>query len=106
MSRAVIQNIVSEMADAFIAAGLADNGTYQAPEQKQPFACRVFINRVRAPSGDYGSVINGKPTITLLLSEVPQPVRDAVIVADGQTFTLVKLVKEDDAVAEWDVKIS
>lgn len=105
MSRAVIQNIVGEMADAFVAAGLADAGVYTAPGGS-PVNCRVFITRGRLPFGDFGKVVGNECTLTLLLSEIPAPVRGATVVADGQTFTLAALVKDDDAVSEWEVTVS
>ena len=104
MSRAVIQGIVDEMADAFEAAGLADAGVYTPPGVgATPVNCRVFISRGHKPFGGFGSVLGDATTLTLLLSEIPAPVRDATVVADGQTFTLVKELSQDDATSIWDV---
>lgn len=105
MSRAVIQSIVSEMADAFVAAGLADDGIYTAPGGS-PVNCRIFITRGRQPFGQFGKVVGNECTITLLLNEIPAPVRGATVVADGNTFTLAAFVNDDDAVSVWEVTVS
>lgn len=107
MTRAVVQGIVSEMADAFVAAGLADQGIYKAPQQDAlPIDCRIFITRGRQPFGQFCKVVGNDCTITLLLSEIGTPVRGATVVADGQTFTLAAFVKDDDATSEWEVTVS
>jgi hypothetical protein len=107
MSRAVVQGIVSEMADAFLAAGLADAGTYKGPNKADPVIdCRLFITRGRQSFGQFGKVVGNECTITLLLSEISAPVRGATVVADGNTFTLAALVKDDDATSEWEVTVS
>jgi hypothetical protein len=102
MARAVIQSIVSEMIENFLGEGLADRGVY-TPPGGSPVDCRIFIVRGRAPGGTFGSVAKSTNSIKILLSEIPQPVRDATVDADGSTFRLVKMIKETDALSEWEV---
>jgi hypothetical protein len=104
MSQAVIQSIVSEMADAFVGVGLADAGVYTPAGGGTPIACRVFIKRDLAPFGTFGKVSGHQYELGLLLQEIAQPARGATVVADSQTFTLVELVKQDDAISTWSVQ--
>jgi len=103
MSRAALQEMASDIVDAFVDADMADAGTYTAPGGS-PVPCRVIISRARSPFGSYGSVARNQDTITLLLAEVPSPRRGAMVVADGQTFKLVQMVTENAAATTWDVE--
>lgn len=101
----MLQSIVSEMADAFVGVGLADAGTYQENYKGAPvIACRVFITRNVAPFGSFGSVNASQAEIGILLSEIPKPARGATINADGQIFTLVEMIRQDDAISTWSVR--
>lgn len=109
MSQAIIQGIVSQMADAFIAAGLADTAVYYTPlypdDASSPLPCRVFVSLRRGTSGDFGSVQDSTDTVTLLISEVASPQRDALVELDeGPRYQLVKMIAQDEAVAVWEVK--
>lgn len=98
------QQIASDMFDGLVDAGMADVGSYTPPGIGQTAVpCRVVINRGQAPFGTFGTVMGDKTTIRLLLAEVPTPTRDAVIVADGGTFKLVKELSNDGALSTWDV---
>jgi len=100
------QQIASDMFEGLVDAGMADNGTYTPPYPPggSPVPCRVVINRGQAPFGTFGTVMGEKTTIRLLLAEVPAPLRDATIVADGRTFSLVKELENDGALSTWSVK--
>jgi hypothetical protein len=108
MSKAVIQGIVSEMADAFLAAGLADAGQYFTPnypdDGSEVIDCRVFLERAKRPYGDFGSAVASQYQITLLLAEVPIPQRGALVIADSERVRLVKMIDQDDATSIWSVE--
>jgi hypothetical protein len=105
MSQAIIQSIVSQMADAFIAAGFADVGNYFAPDGSDAVSVRVFIDRtVSSGGGNFGGIVLQAPTLSLLLSEIPVPMREALIQGDGFRYALVRMLKQDDAVSTWEVK--
>jgi len=103
MSKAFLQEIASQTFDGLVASGVGDVGTYTAPGGS-PVPCRVVIGRGIAPFGTFGTVPGNKTTLRLLLEEIPSPVRDAVIAADGETFTLVKEISnEHAALSTWEV---
>ena len=104
MSKTALQTITGEIVDAFISAGIADSGTYTAPGGSA-IPCRVFINRDQDVFGEFGGAVRKATTIDLLLSEIPTPKREGIIVADGATFKLVRLAKPaDESVATWEVE--
>lgn len=96
--------IASDMFDGLVDAGIADIGSYTPPGIGQvPVSCRVVINRGQAPFGTFGTVMGDKTSLRILLEEIPAPLRGAVVVADGGTFTLVKELSNDGALSTWDV---
>lgn len=103
MSQAAIQNIVSEMYDAFLAEGIADDGVYTPAGGGTPVNCRVIVSRNVSPFGDFGKAISGNVELGLLLQEIPTPHRGATVLADSRTWTLVQCLKQDDAVSTWSV---
>jgi hypothetical protein len=100
------QQIASDMFDGLVDAGMADPGTYTPPGVGQtPVDCRgIVINRGQAPFGTFGTVSGNKTTVRLLCTEVPTPLRGAVVVADGGTFVLVEELANDGALSTWSVK--
>lgn len=100
------QGIASDMFEGLVDAGMADDGAYTPPGVGgTPVACRVVIDRGRAPFGTFGSVPGNTTTIRLLCSEVPTPKAGGVVAADGGTFKLVKELANNGALAMWEVAV-
>lgn len=103
MSIAALQATSGDIFDGLVDAGFADAGTYTAPSGS-PVPVRVVVLRAADVFGDFGGAVRKTITIYLLLSEVPAPQRDALVVADGATFRLVKMVRENGAISIWEVE--
>jgi len=92
--------MTSDIVDALLDAGMADNGTYTAPAGS-PIACRVIVDKAVDAFGTVGKVTHGRVALTLLLAEIPSPARGAVVAVDGDTWRLVERIDGDAAVGKW-----
>lgn len=100
MSRAALQAMTSDIVDAFVDAGLADLGAYTAPGGI-PVDCRIIVDRNTDIYGTLGKVTHGRVVLTLLLEEIPAPLKGAIVAVDGDIWRLVERVDGDAACAKW-----
>ncbi len=98
---AALRALDASLVDAFAGAGLADAATYTAPAGL-PVPCRVLVDDEAQFFGDgAGEVAGHRTLLSLFLAEVSTPVRGAVVVADGQTYTLASLETRDQSLERW-----
>jgi len=106
------QGLLGSIADAMLDVGMCSAAVYVAPSES-PVPCRVFITRSAGTLGggayysaarhitDQASVTSGTVTLGLLHEDVAEPVRGAIVQADGDTFRLVACIDADEAVSKW-----
>ena len=98
---AALRALDASLVDAFAGAGLADAAVYTAPAGA-PVPCRVLVDDEAQFFGDgAGEVAGHRTLLSLFLAEVPTPVRGAVVVADGQSYTLASLETRDQSLERW-----
>lgn len=99
--KSTLRAIDSFIADAFISAGLADEGLYTAPGG-QPVACRVMLDDAAQIFGDDGAPITGnRTTIAFLREDVDEPARGATVTIGADLYTLTERVLVDQSMSTW-----
>lgn len=103
------QNAALRAMDAAIHASLAradiaETGTYTPPTPPGGAAVSVRAYRddvVLEEFGDVRGVVNTRTELSLLRSDVAQPLKGGTVLLDGTTWTLVALLEQDQSLSRW-----
>lgn len=82
------------------ATGLADTGSYSGSAVTA--AVDVYVDReveLLGPDGE--SVAGVHTTVALRLNQVAEPRRGDTVIVDGETFTLHRMIRRDEAETVW-----
>ena len=101
--QATLRDIDSQIVSQLITAGLGDLASYTPPGGgASTDGISVLKDQVYAEFGDDAGAVGGiKTVITFYLSEVPVPVRGAVITIGARTYKLDQLDAQDDSMSRW-----
>ncbi len=100
---AFLQEVHDIATDGLVELGAAGLGTYTPPGGPTTTDVRVYLRRADQLVGDFSQTVARRDVVRLLLAEIPNPVRLAVVVVDGLTLTLEAEVDRDLAKAYWTV---
>ena len=82
-------------------AGIAGLGQY-AVGSDLPVDCRVYLSQASQEFGDDVTPVAGNRTqLGIFLADVPNPVRDATVVLDGDTWRLKRQIGIDQSISTW-----
>lgn len=85
---------------AFQPIGLADAGTYTAPDGAVS-SCGVIIDYDIAKLGEIAEVNDRVAIVTLFKSDIARPVPRAVVTVGAMTYALDRRSSEDDSRSIW-----
>lgn len=98
--RAFARLISDQIMGAMLGAGMADSATYQGSGAQVP--CSVYVDREVELLGPDGETVAGvHTTVSLQLSQVAEPRRGDTVIVDGETFTLHRMIRRDEAETVW-----
>ncbi|KAA2285429.1 head-tail joining protein [Arenimonas fontis] len=99
--RDALRDMDDTLLAAFKAAGLADDAVY-TPPGGDPISCDVMVDEGIAEFGeDLATVVGRRTMVSLLLRQVPDPVRGATVLVDGTTYTLDIPESRDQSISRW-----
>lgn len=99
--RDTLRDMDDTLVAAFKGAGLADDAVY-TPPAGAPVSCEVMVDEGIAEFGeDLATVVGRRTLVSLLLRQVPNPVRGATVVVDGTTYTLDIPESRDQSISRW-----
>lgn len=99
--RDTLRDMDDTLVAAFKGAGLADDAVYTAPGGSA-VACEVMVDEGIAEFGeDLATVVGRRTLVSLLLRQIPNPVRGATVVVDGTTYTLDIPESRDQSISRW-----
>lgn len=101
--RATLRALDADILSAFAAAGMADTGTYRAPDGDETAISYMFDDVQFADVGEAGTrAMIRERQIGLMLAEVTPVENGRVIGDDGRTWRLVAPTGEaDDSMSWW-----
>lgn len=100
--RETIRDLDASLIAAFKDAGLADDAVYTPPGGGAPIACEVLVDEGIAEFGeDLATVVGRRTLVSLMLRQVPNPVREATVLVDGVTYVLDTPESRDQSIDRW-----
>lgn len=100
--RETLRDLDASLIAAFKDAGLADDAVYTPPGGGAPIACEVFVDEGIAEFGeDLATVVGRRTLVSLMLRQVPNPVREATVLVDGVTYVLDTPESRDQSIDRW-----
>lgn len=99
--RDALRDMDDALVAAFKGAGLADDAIY-TPPGGDAVACEVMVDEGIAEFGeDLATVVGRRTLVSLLLRQIPNPVRGATVLVDGTTYTLDIPESRDQSISRW-----
>ncbi len=98
--RAFLRSLDDQIMGAMLGAGMADSAVYEGGSGA--VSCSVYVDRAAQVFGDDEAEVTGVQTlVTFRLAEVGALEVGARVTVDGETFELVKMIREDESLSTW-----